>query len=86
MFVAELIAKLLEFPQDLPVVVDGYEDGLDDIDTVELVDMGKDDNWDSERNDKITWYYGKHVSASIFEESSPYYEKLHNPCKAIHIH
>ena len=39
MTVAELIAKLQEMPQEARVVVDGYEDGLNDIDTVELIEI-----------------------------------------------
>ena len=39
MTVAELIAKLQEMPQDARVVVNGYEGGLDDLETVELIEI-----------------------------------------------
>ena len=39
MTVAELIAKLQGMPQEARVVIDGYEGGLDDLKTVELIEM-----------------------------------------------
>jgi hypothetical protein len=47
MIVSELIDLLKKMPQDVKVVVRGYENGLDDIDDVGqcLLEMNKDTNW-----------------------------------------
>jgi len=52
MTVQELINQLQTFPEDMPVVVWGYEGGCDDVGTLEEVKV--DLNVNSE------WYYGKH--------------------------
>ena len=39
MTVAELIEKLKEYPQDIRVVVRGYEDGVDDVERAEEIEI-----------------------------------------------
>jgi muramoyltetrapeptide carboxypeptidase LdcA involved in peptidoglycan recycling len=99
MTVSELIATLQTMPQDAMVVVRGYEDGLDEANTVKECDILTD------FHDK--WYYGKHSDITdllcgyVQEEVSPgYYSVLrtsplvdeenkttyHNLAKAVYIH
>ena len=52
MTVQELIEQLQNFPKDMPVVVDGYESGCNDVS--ELEEVGVDLNCNKE------WYYGAH--------------------------
>jgi hypothetical protein len=52
MTVAELIEKLKEYPQDLRVVVRGYEMGVNDVSHFEELEILLD-YYDA-------WYYGKH--------------------------
>jgi hypothetical protein len=52
MTIAELIEKLQKYPQDLRVVVRGYEGGVDDVDYVEETEIYLNHN--------TAWYYGKH--------------------------
>ena len=70
MTIAELIEKLKEYPQDLRVVVRGYEAGVDDVGSLEEINIllnyyGKDQ-----------WYYGRHdkVYAGSFGDKN--YEKV----------
>jgi len=67
MTIAELIEKLKEYPQDLRVVVRGYEGGVDDVTYFEEMEIYLNYN--------TSWFYGKH------EEATPYdihkgYEKV----------
>lgn len=59
MKVSELIKLLQEAPQDLQVMISGYEGGLDDITraVVDYVDL----------NVNIEWYYGPHELKSKHE-------------------
>jgi len=50
--VEELIAKLSQMPQGLSVLLDGYEDGLDDVIDATIVNV--DFETDKE------WWYGHH--------------------------
>jgi hypothetical protein len=52
MTVAELIEKLKEYPQDLRVVVRGYEGGVSDVGDFEEIEILLDYN--------DSWIYGKH--------------------------
>lgn len=52
MTVAELIEKLKEYPQDLRVVVHGYEGGVNDVGYFEEMDIYLNYN--------TVWFYGKH--------------------------
>jgi len=48
MTVKELMKHLSTFPQDLPVLVDGYEGGLDEVGHIEKVQVEfnvNDKNW-----------------------------------------
>lgn len=67
MTVSELIEKLKTFKQDLLVLVDGYEGGLDDLRVVDdvhglgmIVDVVLDANWDNEKQCKIRSWDGRH--------------------------
>ena len=64
MTVKELIAQLAEFPADLPVVLDGYEDGLDDVinTTIDKVKF----------NTGREWWYGRHEYDEESEEQAVY--------------
>ena len=53
--VEQLINELKKYPQDLQVLVDGYEGGLDAVVSTVLVDI--------EYDESKAWYYGP------FEES-----------------
>ena len=52
MKIKELIKKLSEFPLDIDVLVEGYEDGFDQIITVKSIRVkthqGKNDWWNGE--------------------------------------
>lgn len=53
MTAAELIAKLADFDPSTPVYVRGYEDGIDDVDSVTTVHVRRDVHDE--------WYYGSHA-------------------------
>ena len=55
MNVGQLIEQLKNYPQDLRVVVCGYEGGYNDVDTFENLKIVL--NYHEE------WYYGKHEDA-----------------------
>lgn len=55
MTVRDLIDALMEFPGDLPVVVEGYEAGYDDCTGAERMRV--------RLNVYTEWYFGKHASA-----------------------
>jgi hypothetical protein len=57
MNVDQLIKRLQMYPQDLRVVIRGYEGGYDDINNFEQLKIVLD------YNDE--WYYGKHDDASF---------------------
>lgn len=63
MTVAELITKLQGYDTALPVVVDGYEGGYDNLvitlDTVETLEAVKDESW----------WNGRYESACFSQES-----------------
>jgi hypothetical protein len=56
MTVKELMDELVKLPADRRVVVQGYEDGFDDVSIIEPISV--------EKNPDDTWYYGRFVSAS----------------------
>ena len=62
MTVAELIEKLKEYPQDLRVVVRGYEGGVNDVSDFEEFEILLD-YYDS-------WYYGKHEEVFSWTEDT----------------
>lgn len=53
MKVKDLITLLSQLPAEADVVIEGYEDGVDDVVRVELVKIKKDVN--------SNWYYGRHA-------------------------
>jgi len=57
MNVGQLIEQLKNYPQDLRVVVRGYEGGYNDVDTFENLKLVLDYNRE--------WYYGKHEDVSM---------------------
>jgi len=63
MKIKELIDFLKKQDQELNVVVNGYEDGFDDITALEIIKIKKNVNTE--------WYYGSH--AEVFEDQ-PYDE------------
>jgi hypothetical protein len=62
MTVAELIEKLKEYPQDLRVVVRGYEGGVNDVNHFEELEILLD-YYDA-------WYYGKHEEVDSWTEDT----------------
>jgi hypothetical protein len=59
MNVDQLIKRLQMYPQDLRVVIRGYEGGYDDINNFEQLKIVLDYN--------AEWYYGKHDDASFIQ-------------------
>ena len=64
MIISELIAKLKELPQDLPVVVRGYEGGFDDVNDVKTLELELNPSAMNPRSsgknplDDYFWFYG----------------------------
>jgi len=58
MTVAELIEELNKLPQDMLVVVPGYEGGYDNVEIQRNTAVLLNDNWDGQ--EKISWYNGRH--------------------------
>ena len=63
MTIAELIAALQMLPQDVRVVVQGYEGGYADIEAANIAPLRLCLNY----NEDI-WYYGDHEQANEGEE------------------
>lgn len=59
MNVGELIEKLKTYPQDLRVVVHGYEDGYEDVTDFEIIKVILNVN-------TTRWYYGDHAYADSY--------------------
>ena len=57
MTVAELIEKLKKMPQDMMVVIPGYEGGYDNPE-LKRDELIADANWDGKS--KNSWYNGRH--------------------------
>ena len=55
MNVGQVIEQLKNYPPDLPVVISGYEGGVDDVDGFERIKIVLNHN--------DVWYYGKHEDA-----------------------
>jgi hypothetical protein len=64
MTVKDLIKKLEQFHPDMPVVIDGYEGGVNEVDYVIETDIIL------EYNDE--WYYGKHELVTEFFEKDKF--------------
>jgi len=64
MNVEQLIAELQKLPKHLPVVVDGYEGGVLDLEKVRLVSIQRD------VNDSVCGYVGPHEVVSYGVDSS----------------
>jgi hypothetical protein len=54
MTIKELVAMLKDFPPDMPVIVNGYEGGYNDVSDVVSKKIVLD------YNSPETWYYGSH--------------------------
>lgn len=63
MTVAQLIKELENYPQDLPVVVSGYEGGYNDVDTFENINIVLDYH--------TAWYYGRHEDVGNIYKEDP---------------
>jgi hypothetical protein len=61
MTVAELIEELNKLPQDMLVLVPGYEGGYDNIEIQNNGAVLRDENWDGQ--EKFYWYNGRHGEA-----------------------
>ena len=70
MTIAELIEKLKEYPQDLRVVVSGYEAGVDDVGELEELDILLN------YYDEDAWYYGRHDRVYAWSSGDKNYEKV----------
>ena len=60
MTVKELIEKLQSLDQELPVFIDGYEGGCNDLTDLENIEVVKDVN--------TAWYYGSHEKIDDLHE------------------
>lgn len=58
MIVSELVTKLQQLPQELRVVVDGYEGGYGDIEKEDVSEVFL------KLNQNTQWYYGAHEQVS----------------------
>jgi len=67
MRVKELIQELSKLPEDLIVVVRGYEGGINELRDVESMEIALNVN--------TAWYYGKHEDASDAWRDYSSYEK-----------
>jgi hypothetical protein len=61
MTVAELIEELNKLPQDMLVLVPGYEGGYDNAEVCRNTAVLLNDNWDGQ--EKISWYNGRHSTS-----------------------
>tara|TARA_R110000868_G_scaffold35066_3_gene125982 strand:+ start:297 stop:539 length:243 start_codon:yes stop_codon:yes gene_type:complete len=61
MIVKELIEKLQELDPNLPVLVEGYEGGCNDIKDLTEIQIIRDVN--------LEWYYGAHEKVKSLHES-----------------
>ena len=61
MTVAELIEELNKLPQDMLVLVPGYEGGYDNVEVQRNGTVLLDENWDGQ--EKFYWYNGRHGEA-----------------------
>ena len=61
MLIKTLIKRLEKLDGSLPVIVDGYEGGVDDVTKIKKVKMV--------RNVNTEWYYGKHEEVSSWNKS-----------------
>jgi len=62
MNVGQLIEQLKTYPQDLSVVVAGYEGGYNDVEQFEKINIVL--------NYHARWYYGKHENLDYISHSS----------------
>lgn len=60
MRVIDLIEKLKELDPELPVFVDGYEDGCNDVSSIQEIEVIRDVN--------DQWYYGAHEKVKHLHE------------------
>lgn len=67
MTVAELIEKLKCMPQDMMVVIPGYEGGYDNPEVTSST-LIPDSNWNG--NSKNSWYNGRHDTYYQNEETN----------------
>lgn len=75
MTVAELINKLKEMPQDMMVVIPGYEGGYDNPE-LKFDSMILDANWNG--TNKNHWYNGRHDQHYEMDD-----EPKNNPVKCV---
>lgn len=61
MKVKDLIEVLSQYDAELPVLVDGYEGGCNDVDLIEEIEIVKDVNTE--------WYYGSHEKIRNLHEN-----------------
>lgn len=66
MTVAELIEKLKCMPQDMMVVIPGYEGGYDNPEVTSST-LIPDSNWNGKS--KNSWYNGRHDAHSVNDEN-----------------
>ena len=67
MTVSELLAKLHGLPEDMLVVVRGYEGGYDDVRDVRMLKLELNPNAWEPRYKEYYWYYG--VYEQVYKDS-----------------
>lgn len=60
MKVKDLIEVLSQYDPELPILVEGYEGGCNDVDLIEEIEVIKDVN--------TAWYYGRHEKVRDLHE------------------
>jgi hypothetical protein len=77
MTVKELIEKLQSLDQELPVFIDGYEGGCNDLTDLENIEVVKDVN--------TKWYYGSHEKINDLHEEvlEKFVKKGKHPVKGV---
>jgi len=54
------LVKILMQGENYRIVVGGYEDGYDDINSIKIIKMFENYNTEKDSNEKSCWYCGKH--------------------------
>lgn len=77
MNVKQLKEKLNKYPDDCKVVIDGYEEGVDDLKHIRKMRIVLN------TQNKGSWWVGKHSIIMTLKEEEDYYYKKHKKCDAI---
>ena len=67
MTVKELMKELEQFPNNMEVVVSGYEGGYDSVakTRISIIEVDYNSNVSLSTNEKFAWYYGEHGDSDL---------------------